>query len=163
MTTGSARGSGQSSTRAPGLPYRLAAAAQPVMLVLPGVPESAAAAREVTRRLLGDGHPAADTAMLLISELVTNSVTHSRSGQPGGSVTIAVCTGSASVLIQVRDDGGPSEPRMPAGQTSVGGSDAAAAAGEHGYGLLLVDALAETWGTIAVKDGRVTWCRLAVG
>lgn len=165
MTTGSARGSGQSSTRASGLPYRLVAAAPPVMLVLPGVPESAAAAREVTRQLLGDSHPAADTAMLLMSELVTNSVTHSRSGQPGGSVTIAVCTGSASVLIQVRDDGGPSEPRMPAGQTSVGGaveSDAAAAVGEHGYGLLLVDALAETWGTIAVEDGRVTWCRLAV-
>jgi hypothetical protein len=32
---------------------------------------------------------------------------------------------------------------------------------EHGYGLLLVDALAERWGTISSPDGRVTWCRVA--
>jgi Histidine kinase-like ATPase domain len=174
------------STGAAGLPQRVAIAAPPVIRVLPGVPESAATARQLVRHMLGENHPAADTAMLLVSELVTNSVMHSRSGRPGGSVTVAVCAGATSVLIQVRDDGGPSEPRMLAsevgfrGSTSAGvdwtaadwtGADwtgghgrcTAPAGGEHGYGLLLVDALAETWGTIAADEGRVTWCRLAVG
>ena len=77
---------------------------------------------------------------------------HSKSGEPGGSVTVALCSGPAGILIQVRDDGGPSEPRVSA--ISADGA-------EHGYGLLLVDALAESWGTISSPDGRVTWCRVA--
>jgi anti-sigma regulatory factor (Ser/Thr protein kinase) len=175
MTTGGAVGSGQSSIGASRLQHRTALATPPVMRVLPGVPESAAAARQVTRQLLGDGHPAADTAMLLVSELVANSVMHSQSGRPGGTVTVAVCARPTSVLIQVRDEGGPSGPRMlaahtrveggtrsPAGLFGATGSPAAAGDGEHGYGLLLVDALAETWGTVATEEGRVTWCRLAV-
>jgi anti-sigma regulatory factor (Ser/Thr protein kinase) len=140
----------------PALPSRVILPAAPVIRVLPGAPESAAAARQLTRQLLGDDHPAADTAMLLMSELVTNSVMHSRSRRPGGTVTIAVCAGPASVLIQVRDDGGPFEPQLPRA------SGEAAPGAEHGYGLLLVDALAETWGTSATTDGRVTWCRLAI-
>jgi anti-sigma regulatory factor (Ser/Thr protein kinase) len=96
--------------------------------------------------------------MLLVSELVTNSVLHSRSRRPGGTVTVAVCAGPTSVLIQVRDDGGPAEPQLPAARRGAEGT----AGAEHGYGLLLVDALAETWGTSATTDGRVTWCRLAI-
>jgi anti-sigma regulatory factor (Ser/Thr protein kinase) len=141
-----------------GLPRRVAVPPPPVIRELPGVPESATAARRLTWQLLGDDHPVADTAMLLMSELVTNSVMHSRSRRPGGTVTVAVCAGPTSVLIQVRDDGGPSEPQLPA---VPGGAERAAGA-EHGYGLLLVDALAETWGTSATTDGRVTWCRLAI-
>jgi anti-sigma regulatory factor (Ser/Thr protein kinase) len=117
----------------------------------------------MTRLLLGDHHPAADTAMLLVSELVTNSVTHSRSRRPGGTVTVALCAGRTSVLIQVRDDGGTSEPRLAGTQARADpGTGNGAAGHEHGYGLLLVDALAETWGSITTTDGRVTWCRLAL-
>lgn len=141
-----------------GSPGRAILPTPPVIRVLPGVPESATAARQLTRQLLGAEHPVADTAMLLTSELVTNSVLHSRSRRPGGTVTVAVCAGPTSVLIQVRDDGGPVEPRLPA---DAGAAEAASGA-EHGYGLLLVDALAETWGTSATTDGRVTWCRLAI-
>lgn len=137
----------------PPLPRRAPVRA-PVLRVLPGTPQSAAIARRLTRELLGAGHPATDTAMLLVSELVTNSVTHSRSGLPGGTVTVALCTGRAGVLIQVRDDGGPAEPRL------MGSEHAAPADAEHGYGLLLVSALADTWGTIATPEGRVTWCRV---
>jgi anti-sigma regulatory factor (Ser/Thr protein kinase) len=128
---------------------------QPVMLrVLPGTADSAAAARQLTRDLLGPVNPALDTAMLLVSELVTNSVTHSRSGLPGGTVTVAVSTGSGGVLIQVRDDGGLTEPRVVA--TPPTGAENA----EHGYGLLLVAALADTWGTTTTREGRLTWCRV---
>jgi anti-sigma regulatory factor (Ser/Thr protein kinase) len=128
------------------------AARAPMLRVLPATPKAPAAARQLARQVLGEGNPATETAMLLISELVTNSVVHSKSGEPGGSVTIALCAGPAGILIQVRDDGGPSEPRvaaMPADAT------------EHGYGLRLVDALAERWGTISSPDGRITWCRVS--
>ena len=92
--------------------------------------------------------------MLLVSELVTNSVMHSRSGEPGGSVTVALCEGPAGVLIQVCDNGGTSEPRVSAMPLPGNGA-------EHGYGLLLVDALADRWGTISSPEGRVTWCRVS--
>jgi anti-sigma regulatory factor (Ser/Thr protein kinase) len=155
-------------------------AASPVIRILPGGPESAAAARQATRELLGDNHPAADTAILLVSELVTNSVLHSQSRRLGGTVTVALCAGATSVLIQVRDDGGPSAPQLLTAQGTaedttmrsvhgagaecdrISGDDSVTAGGEHGYGLRLVDSLAETWGTIVTPDGRVTWCRLAV-
>jgi anti-sigma regulatory factor (Ser/Thr protein kinase) len=123
----------------------------PVLRVLPGTPQAVGAARQIARDLLGDEHPATQTAMLLLSELVTNSVLHSKSGEPGGSVTVALCSGPAGILIQVRDDGGPTEPRV--GVVTADGA-------EHGYGLLLVDAMAERWGTISSPDGRVTWCRV---
>ncbi len=32
---------------------------------------------------------------------------------------------------------------------------------EHGYGLVLVDALADRWGSICSPEGRVTWCRIS--
>jgi anti-sigma regulatory factor (Ser/Thr protein kinase) len=124
----------------------------PMLAVLPGTPESVSAARRIARELLGDDHPAIETTMLLISELVTNAVQHSRSGEPGGRVTVVLCTGPAGILIQVSDGGGPSEPRMAA----VPGDGA-----EHGYGLVLVDALAERWGSICSPEGRVTWCRVS--
>jgi len=124
---------------------------EPLICVLPGTPEAPGAARKLACELLGEDHPAADTVMLLLSELVSNAVMHSRSGAPGGTITVALCLGSAGVLIQVRDDGGPSEPCL----STLACNDA-----EHGYGLLLVDALADRWGTISAPEGRVTWCRV---
>lgn len=124
----------------------------PMLAVLPGTPQSVSAARQIARELLGDDHPSIETTMLLVSELVTNAVLHSRSGEPGGRVTVVLCTGPAGILIQVSDGGGPSEPRV---------STLPADGAEHGYGLLLVDALADRWGSICSPEGRVTWCRIS--
>ena len=165
----------------------------PVLRVLPGVADSAGVARTMARELLGDGNPAVDTVMLLISELVTNAIIHTKSGAPGGTVTVALCPGPASVFVQVHDDGASSVPRVVprpwrgqvngrrslAPATTSGNGDyapsrsATSAAvdadsapeapfeAEHGYGLVLVDALADSWGTIASPDGRVTWFRVS--
>jgi anti-sigma regulatory factor (Ser/Thr protein kinase) len=124
----------------------------PLLRVLPGTPEAAGTARQLARDFLGAGHPAADTVVLIVSELVTNALTHSRSGAPGGFITVSLCGGDSGVLIQVRDDGGRSGRWLTADPGSVA---------EHGYGLLLVDALADSWGTVAGPQGRVTWCRVS--
>src|SRR5690242_9890192 len=70
------------------------AAAEPALLphwlilgrvLLPGRPEYVREARKFVARAIGADHPRADAALLLTSELVTNAVTHSRSGLPGGT------------------------------------------------------------------------------
>ena len=85
--------------------------------------------------------------------LVSNAITHSQSGQPGGTVAVAmeIAPQSGDVRIQVRDAGGPKTP-APAGT----GPDR-----EHGRGLAIVTALAADWGTEAGPAGRATWCRLS--
>jgi anti-sigma regulatory factor (Ser/Thr protein kinase) len=124
----------------------------PLLRVLPGTADAASKARQLARDFLGAGHPAADTVVLIVSELVTNALVHSRSGAPGGFISVSLCSGDAGVLIQVRDDGGRSGRWVPARPGSIA---------EHGYGLLLVDALADSWGTVAGPQGRVTWCRVS--
>jgi serine/threonine-protein kinase RsbW len=124
----------------------------PMLRVLPGKADAAGKARQLARDFLGSSHPAADTVVLIVSELVTNALTHSRSGAPGGFVTVSLSDGDAGVLIQVRDDGGRSGRWVSAEPGSMA---------EHGYGLLLVAALADSWGTVAGPQGRVTWCRVS--
>lgn len=133
----------------PAMPRRHAR--MPVLRVLPGTPESAGIARALAREVLGDGHPALETVLLVVSELVTNAIMHSESGSDGGTILLALCPAPAGVLIQVRDNGGPWRP-LELVQPGTA---------EHGYGLLLVDALAESWGTLASTQGRVTWCRIS--
>jgi len=150
MTAGS---SDRASTLPPPAPDTFRRPArEPLLRVLPGTAESASAARLMARQLLGDSDPAAETVMLLVSELVTNAIVHSQSGAPGGTVTVALCPVSSGVLVQVRDDGGSSEPCLA--EIGTGGA-------EHGFGLRLVDALADSWGTISGPDSRVTWCRVS--
>jgi anti-sigma regulatory factor (Ser/Thr protein kinase) len=115
---------------------------------LPGVPESVGEARRMVRQLLADS-PAAEVAALLVSELVTNALTYSRSGGPGGTVRVTARTGFHQVRICVRDQG--SRFGTPALATSPPGT-------EHGYGLRIVAALAAEWGTAPVLHGTRTWC-----
>jgi anti-sigma regulatory factor (Ser/Thr protein kinase) len=119
---------------------------------VPGRPEQVSAAREFVSRTLGAGHPAAEAAVLLTSELVTNSVLHSASGGDGGKVTIVVLEvpGEAEnpglVRVEVTDDGAPGLPSpRPAGECD-----------ENGYGLRLVDMLAARWGCDGHEGGATT-------
>lgn len=119
---------------------------------LAGTPESARAARDLVRRALGDRHPSADAAQVLVSELVSNAITHTRSGQPGGKLTVAVeaSTDSQDVLIRVNDAGAIGEPTLRRARRDS----------ERGRGLRIVAALASDWGTEATGSGRSTWCRI---
>ena len=117
-------------------------------LRVPGHPGQVHAARVFTGTTLGDDHPCAAVAVLLVSELVTNSVLHSDSRLPGGTVTVTV-TGTPDVArVEVRDAGGISVPFLK------GADDALA---EGGRGLRLVDDLAARWAYRRDGDGLVTW------
>lgn len=144
-TRASSRTGSHTATGRPGL-------GRGVYAELDGIPQAAGQARALARDLLGTGHPSVNDAALILSELVSNSVTHSRSGRDGGTLAIAVemAPGPGDVHIKVRDAGGPHAPAQ-----AEPGPDS-----EHGRGLAIVTALAAEWGTQTSPAGRSTWCRL---
>jgi serine/threonine-protein kinase RsbW len=130
------------------------------MHTIPGQAEQVVRSREFVRVVLGEDHPAGETAVLLTSEIVTNSVLHSASARAGGTVTIAVVEipgeagdGTGLVRVEVTDDGAPNLPVMRT--TSE--------ADESGHGLHLVDALAAHWGCRRDDSGTTTtWFELTL-
>jgi len=114
---------------------------------LPGRPESARAAREFTAGCL-PGCPSVYEAMLLTDELVANACQHSRSGLPGGEVTVRVVTEPGEWLRVEVEDQGPHLRAVP------GDPDELA---ESGRGLLLVSVLADTFGA----DHAMRWFWMA--
>jgi len=110
-------------------------------LVLPGCPEAAAGARDFARKALA-GYPAADDAVLALSEMVGNAVLHSRSGLPGGTLEVRLTVTAASVLAEVVDDGPLGAPAVTSRETFA----------ERGRGLAIVEALTRAWGSAG--DGR---------
>ncbi|MEW1956678.1 ATP-binding protein [Kineococcus sp. NPDC059986] len=82
-----------------------------------------------------------DTAVLLVSELVTNAVEHARS-----RVRLAVAVSTRRVHVEVGDQNAA----LPA----VRHPDAAAV---HGRGMAIVDGLAEDWGVRPDGRGKTIW------
>jgi anti-sigma regulatory factor (Ser/Thr protein kinase) len=115
-----------------------------------GRAERARVARVFAVGVLGPGHPCGDDAALLVSELFSNSVRHSRSGAAGGTVTVAVRAGDGLVRVEVTDRSGPEVPEL-----YVASRDA-----EGGRGLQLVAGLAARWGWRQHGERTVTWFEL---
>ena len=119
----------------------------PVRLVADA--SAAGQARRVVAAALGrpEQEQMRDIATLLVSELVTNSIVHAAS-----AVELEVEVGADGATVRVRDaDTGPLV--MRAG----GGSEL----DEGGRGLLLVDRLADAWGTEHHAGRKTVWFRLA--
>ncbi|MGI8809642.1 MAG: ATP-binding protein [Acidimicrobiales bacterium] len=110
-------------------------------------PESAALTRGFTAGVLqGAGwQEHSGTAVLLVSELVTNAVRHAR-----GPCALVVTFGSHTVEFSVEDG----DPRAPAPRL-------AGALDESGRGFVLVGALADDWGIRTLPVGKATWFTLA--
>lgn len=108
----------------------------------------------MTRAL--DGCPAADTSVLLTSELVTNAIRHTHTGK-GGSFEIIVWRGLTAVCIAVLDSGSDEKPDLSNGKANAWNPGPL---GETGRGLTLVDALATRWGHEGGRGGRALWFRL---
>jgi serine/threonine-protein kinase RsbW len=93
-----------------------------------------------------------DDVLLLVSELCTNAVAHTRSGEAGGRFSVAMERTRESVRVVVEDQGSPTAPTI--GRRT---GDPAGPAGESGRGLLLVDGLASDWGTASRPGRRWVW------
>ncbi|MGW2016845.1 ATP-binding protein [Streptomyces sp. NPDC001927] len=84
-----------------------------------------------------------ETAELLLTELLTNALRHAT----GPDVRVRVYLCDDQCVIEV-NDGSPRRPEL----RNAGVDE------ESGRGLLLVDAMADSWGTS--DDGTTTWCAI---
>jgi hypothetical protein len=106
-------------------------AAPGAVRVFPGEPGRVPEARRWAAAALSRAGADPDAAELLASELVSNALLHTRSGQPGGTVTVLVTPGG---VLHVHDLG-------PAGPEPCGGPGGwapGAGRADFGRGLLLV-------------------------
>lgn len=119
--------------------------------VLPADPASVTLARHAVRRHLATAGVTSadviDTAELLVSELTSNVLKHT-----GGRPSIRVVVRTHVIRVEVTD-------RAPALLPIERTLDAEA---ESGRGLLLVAALAQSWGYGRQADEKLTWFELAV-
>ena len=114
-----------------------------------GAPESVRDVRHAVAAHLQD-HPAlVDDATLIVSELATNAILHSRSA--GGFFTVRVTISGGYCRIECTDDGGPWALRGP-GQA------------DRMHGLGLVEGIAGLHNVDIEGDesGRTVWARLAL-
>ena len=123
-------------------------------LTIPGRPTCLHAAREFIARTLGSDHARLDTAVLLTSELVTNSVKHSESGRPGGTVTVTLLSVPDRIRVEVIDDGSENVPALRLGEAE------SPELAESGRGLQLAEFLSANWGYYRDTAGTVTWFEL---
>jgi anti-sigma regulatory factor (Ser/Thr protein kinase) len=112
-------------------------------LELPVAREAPALAREFLRDSTCAEHHSAvvEDAVLLVSELVTNSVLHG-----GPPVVVAVDCDEATLQVRVRDG----SPALPARRDAAQGD-------ENGRGLALVAEMSADWGVDTEKDGKHVW------
>ncbi|HUY45524.1 MAG TPA: ATP-binding protein [Streptosporangiaceae bacterium] len=112
----------------------------------PAQPDQVRHARRFLAQVL-DGCPAADDAIVCLSELVTNALLHSVSSRPGGTFRVRATLWAGLLRVEVEDDG-PWEPGIS--HDSHGGR-----------GLVIVDALARNWGiTENGQASRTIWFEL---
>ena len=109
-------------------------------------PEAAAEARRAIAALRADlDPPLVETLRLLVTELVTNSVRHTKCD----AIELRVAVGSSAVLTEVTDDGPVFDPD-PDSPNDPGG----------GWGLVLVERLARDWGVREEGDSKRVWFEL---
>jgi anti-sigma regulatory factor (Ser/Thr protein kinase) len=116
-------------------------------------PEAASKARAVVSTELGPAVSAKvlEDATLLVSELVTNAIRHApREGLPEIELRLKVDPARVRVVVGDPGTGFVAEPRLPT------------ASENSGWGLYLVDRLADRWGVIT-KDRSEVWFEIDVG
>jgi len=123
-------------------------------LTVPAAPSAAGAARRAVARrgLVGADREA--ILLLLVSELVSNSVRHAGM-KAGERIRLrAARRGDACAYVEVCDAGRSG--RTPAKRKARGGT-----LEPGGLGLMLVDEMADRWGVHRHGDGTCVWFELA--
>lgn len=128
----------------------------PRRVTIAAVPGQVGRARAFVAGVLGESHPVVDVAVLLASELVTNSVRHSGSAVPGGVVTVAVAAGRGGIRVEVTDRSGDGAPVLAPAASADGEA-------EGSRGMRLVDTLSVRWGYWRGGGFSTTWFELAAG
>jgi anti-sigma regulatory factor (Ser/Thr protein kinase) len=121
-------------------------------ITLPGVERSVAIGRRFVRDTLGRRHPALEKVALSVSELATNAIMHTPSGD-GGQLTIGVTATGHVVRAEVTNDG------TMAAKPCVR-RDAEA---ENGRGILIIEALADSWGVTEDSGTTTVWVEFRAG
>lgn len=118
-------------------------------LALPTAAQAAGLARRATRDALTAWRLThlEETAVLLVSELVTNVVRHAQVFP--AFMMLRLETADAVLRIEVHD----ADPTWPRRRTP-GRLD------ESGFGFLIVDALAGQWGVREIPAGKAVWAEL---
>ena len=119
-------------------------------VILERDPRSAAQARRLITATGGSWpSPLADTARLLVSELVGNAIRHGH-----GEISLRVQLTSQGALRVEVSDGNPTGPHVV--------DPPPAADQDSGRGMLIVRALADSWGTRAntTSSGKTVWFEL---
>ncbi len=128
----------------PGTPWAGLRLPLPSARVFGGVAGQLAAVRRYVRSELA-GHPALDAAELTASELAANAITHTASGQPGGTFEVQLARlGGAHAVVLVADQGARTRPTV----------QHAAPDAESGRGLDLVTSLAAAFTVLGDPGGR---------
>jgi anti-sigma regulatory factor (Ser/Thr protein kinase) len=119
-------------------------------LELCAAPSAVPCARSLARQVVLEwGRPeAADTAELLVSELVTNAIQAS-AGLPSPLVRLWLVAERDSIVIRVWD-GSADLPRLQDPDPES----------EHGRGLMLVASLGKEWGACRKAAGKVVWVQI---
>lgn len=113
----------------------------------PGVPTSVGQARSwLHDRLAARGIEPPENAGLILSELATNAVHHTRSGLPDGRFAVRQLVHPDHLRLEVRDGG-------PFGNVHPLRRPASDPLAEHGRGLVLVGSFASRWGRLANGHG----------
>ena len=116
---------------------------------LPATPAAVQQARQATREALATWQLTGlqETAALIVSELVTNAIRHASVG--GAEVGLRLEATGSWLRIEVHDtDPRPPQPRIPV------------AFDEGGFGFVIVEALADKWGSCQSEDGKAVWAEL---
>lgn len=133
--------------------------------VFPGLSEHVRRARRFVGDVLEDS-PVADDAGLLTSELATNAVLHSRSGELGGTFNVTVELHEHSVRVEVTDQGPPTSslstpPPVVRGLRGLPQRHPRSTPYEdNGRGLFIVETLATRWGTSHAPGLHIVWFEL---
>jgi serine/threonine-protein kinase RsbW len=124
-------------------------AARTVSFRVPGGKRAASVARQSVLSVRG-GLPSTvrQRLVLLLSELVTNAIQHGGAG-PHETVQVRLASSPQRVRVEVFDPGSTRpEPRDRLEEPS-------------GYGLVLIDRLADGWGRVETEDGgSLAWFEL---
>jgi anti-sigma regulatory factor (Ser/Thr protein kinase) len=116
---------------------------------LPASPASASEARRFVESVLIRAGAAAlaDTAKLVVSELVANAILHTAT-----PVDVVVKVDGDRARIEVHDG----SPQLPVRKNYSNMSGT-------GRGLMMVERMSRAWGAEPTSTGKVVWCELEAG